>query len=495
MYIRRTGSTLADPPIPKPGDLLKDYFQILESFAGPAADVARESNATPGNVARDFVADAAARTTFAADVAPRIHKEITSFWTANRRAVHGMRGRLPGAKALFGGDIGSQLSDGLFNRAGLYFDTIIVHDPLMRLIQMPLPPEEQTFYLLKYGVTQLLLKEVYLADIWPPIALLVPDSTLTADSADGERMVKVAGFDFLLLLNRLFEKHFDTVDEAEAFFRSFSTAQDVFREAKHPDLLLFSSDAAPEPGAQLEALLRDSRRLLPAALLPTEPRSRDLEILHTAIHGRLRQAAHLMLVADADRASPILTAPLSFRWLSTKLELNREFATAALSAAGDVGLPKTNALLSEPLAWLANVSLEALVELRQTGQLSDLRKQFADALDGFSGARVDDLTAVARHVDHRLSEAIAAHQQKVKALDVALRSELRLAVPTLLGAVVATLQPGIATLLPDSLKGLAGLIGAANLKDIVKAISVHYRERKTLGRTPIGILWGARNTK
>lgn len=483
---------MTDAPPSKPTAILESYFDILESFAGPAAEVARRDNVAPGDIARDFVADTAARRTFASDVVPRIREEITSFWRANGSAIQEMRGRLPGAKALFGGDIGPQIADGLFNRAGLYFDTIIVHDPLSRLLQMPLPAEEQSYYFLKYGVTQLLLKEVYLADVWPPIALLVPEPNLTAESTDNEQLVKVADVDVLLLLNRLFEKHFDTLNEAEAFFRSFSDSEEVFREAKRPDLLVFSGHAASEPGAQLEALLRDSRRLLPSALLPTDPKRRDLEILLTAIHGRLRQAAHVMLVAAADRASPILSAPVSFRWLSAKLELNRELAATALGTAGDMGLPQTNALLSEPLAWLASVPLEALVELRRTGQLSELRKQFADALDGFSGVPVDDLNTVARDIDHRLAGAIAEHQQKVRALDAALRAELTIAVPTLLGAVGATLQPGVVALLPDSLKGLAGFVGAVKLKDIVKVISLYYRERKTLGRTPMGILWSAR---
>lgn len=486
---------MTDAPPPKPAILLERYFEILEAFAGPAAQVVRRGNAAPGDVARDFVADAAARAAFASEVVPRIREEILSFWRANGSAVQEMRGRLPGARALFGGDIGPQLVDGLFNRAGLYFDTIIVHDPLIRLLQTPFRAEELPYYLLKYGINQLLLKEVYLADIWPPIALLVPDRNLHEDSRENDQLVRVVGIDSLLFLNRLFEKQFGSLAEAEAFFRRFSDAYEVFREAKRADLLVFTGDAVAEPGQQLEALLRDARRLTPLEYLPTDPKQRDLEILWRAIDGRMRQANDLMLAADAITASPLITAPVSFRWLSTKLELNREFAASALGAEGHLDLPKTNALLSEPLDWLANVPLDTLVDLRRRGQLSDIRKQFTEALDGFSGSPVNRLDAVARDIDHGLAVAIAAHQERVKALDASLRTELKIAVPTLIGAVAATLQPGVAALIPDVLKGLAGLVGAANLKDIIKAIAVHYRERKTLGRTPMGILWSARAKK
>lgn len=492
MYIPEDGTVLTDPSPVNRGALLKPYFEILESFAGPAAEVAGKNNASPGEVARDFVADADARRNFALDVVPRIRNAITTFWSANEGAVHEMRTRLPGARALFGGDIGPQLADGLFSRAGLYFDTIIVHDPIIRLLQMPFRAEELPYYLLKYGATQLLQKEIYLADVWPPIALLVPDRNLFEDSQDNEHLSKVAGIDFLLLLNRLFERKFDDLAEAQAFFEGFSDVHEVFREAKRADLLVFSGDAPLEPAEQLDALLRDARRLTPSGFLPADPKRRDLEILWRAIQGRLRQAADLTLAADSNRATPLITAPVSFRWLSTKFDLNRELAVTALGSADVLSLQLTNALLAEPLDWLANVPLEALIDLRRRGQLSELRRVFGEALQGFSGAPVDGLSATARDIDHRLTETIAGHQQKVKELDAAFRSELKVAVPTFLGAVGAAFSPGIVALIPDSLKGFAGLVGATKLSGILKSISVHLRKRKKLGQTPIGILWSAR---
>lgn len=492
MYIPEHGFVLKDSPPVKPGALLKHYFEILESFAGPAAEVAKKSKASPGDVARDFVADADARRAFAVDVVPTLRRSITAFWSANHGAVHEMRTRLSGARALFGGDIGPQLADGLFSRAGLYFDTIIVHDPIIRLLRTPFRPEELPYYVLKYGVTQLLQKDVYLADFWPPIALLVPDRNLFEDSKDNEQLIKIAGIDALLLLNRLFERNFDDLNEAQAFFGKFSDAHEVFREAKRADLLVFSSDTPLEPAEQLDALLRDARRLTPLEFLPTDPKRRDLEILWRAIHGRVRQAVDLTLAADSNRASPLITAPVSFRWLRTKLDLNRELAVTALGSADDVSLQRTNALLAKPLDWLANVPLEALIDLRRRGQLSELRRLFGEALQGFSGTSVDGLSTTARNIDHRLAEAIAGHQQSVKELDAAFRSELKLAVPTFLGAVGAVFSPGIVALIPDSVRGFAGLVGATKLSGILKSLSVYLRERKKLGQTPIGILWSAR---
>jgi hypothetical protein len=467
----------------------------LEAFAGPAAEVARSTGADPGDLAREFVTDDAARRHFASDVVPSFCSAIESFWHDKGAALHEVRTRLPGTRALFGGDVGPQASDRLFSSAGLYFDTIVVHDPLLRIVQAPFRPEEQPYYLLKYAITQLLLRDVYLADVWPPIALLVPDRNLFVASPDNDSLHRAGQIDSVLLLNRLYEKTFDDLAEAEAFFFRFSTAEELIREAKQPDLFLFSNDAPHEPGAQLETLVRDGRRLVPREFLPDDPKIRDRDLVWRGIQGRFQQVTDIISVAHANQAHPILTASVSFHWMAMKLELNREFAEAALGLPDIGNLKKTNALLAAPLSWLANVPLDALVELRRRGQLSDLRKLIGGEIDGLSDIPLDDLDRVAREIDHKLAEAIAAHQDKAEALDASFRSDLKIPGLTLLGSVAVALEPGLAPIIPAFLSKLAGIVGVGKLTEIAKASARHFRERKSLGQTPVGILWKARTQK
>ena len=141
---------------------------------------------------------------------------------------------------------------------------------------------------------------------------------------------------------------------------------------------------------------------------------------------------------------------------------------------------------------MGNVPLDALIKFRQKGRLEEIRSLINKDFDELSNLSFQDISRVTNQVDYNLSTALAQHQEKISELNTNLKQEMIISVPTLLLSVVATLQPIFATTFPAWILPVGGVVGAYKLKDVITAAAKYYRERKSLGKTPVGILWEAK---
>ena len=216
------------------------------------------------------------------------------------------------------------------------------------------------------------------------------------------------------------------------------------------------------------------------------------QMLWFILSSRIFQANDVLHQATTQNAHPLIQAPVSFHWLKLKTETTQELISKELRTDINVELLKTNTLLSKDFDWLSNVPLNTLVEFRQKGHLEEFRKLVSKDFSQLSNLSIQDVARVTNQVDYNLSIAFEQHQEKMQELNTNLKQEMVISVPTLLLSITAALQPIFASTFPAWLVPVGGVIGAAKLKDVVTAAAKYYRERKSLGKTPVGILWEAK---
>lgn len=468
-------------------EIQRPYFNWLSSNFGNLANEARRHNVSPGDIAKDYLSNPKHRENLRSSL-DYYFNEIENHWEAVHGIIENELQKLPGMKARFGGDIGPQSTDSIFASASLYFDTIVVPDPLLRIAKMPREIAKIIeYYFLKYSIEQVMAKDMYLAETYPPIAVLTADFELTKGN-NFEELSNIARLDSVLLTNALYNKTFDSYQETIEFFNSFSSLEHAVKEVSAPELFYWIEDVPREPLEQLEGLLKRNNydweenefvKYKQAQYLPFMFMGRMMQI-NDVFHRALGQNSH-----------PIIAAPVSFHWLAWKIQANQNLLSEQVQPSVNLNLGLTNALLSQELNWLSNVPLENLIELRKQGQMLELRSLIGKEIASLSSLDLISLDKTINQVDYNLSIAFDSHQQKTRELDRKFHVDLAISSATFLLGVTATLKPSLFPLTPSWTQTL-GIVGTTKLRDIVVSTIKYIQEKKALGKTPIGILWRTR---
>lgn len=468
--------------------LLTPYFEWLTDNFGHLAHEAIKNKIGAGTIARDYLNNSTRRQHFQENL-PKFYDFVEEFWQINSKKIDTEIYKLPGLKAQFGGDIGPQVSDAIFQRAGLYFESIVVPDPLLKITRLPKEITKiNDYYFLKYSITHVMLKDVYLADVFPPVAILTGDVELENNNIKNHSAV--AKFDCVLLTNDLYGKNFDNYTEIQCFFNHFGSVHEAIVEARKPELLYWDEDTPADPLEQWEANVK--RAGLDWKLQDSPIQMDHANFLLFAIHSRLLQANMVMFGASIYDANPIIAAPVSFHWLNWKIRVNRDLIATNLGLESNLDFSLTNALLSNNLKWLSNIPIESLIELRRKGQLSELRSVIRQETERLATSKLSNLEVVTNQVDYNLVSALEKHQEEIEKLDKKFCSEMSTLGSSFLLSIAGAFQPLLLPLAPKWVSTLSTIIGTTSLTAIVPATLNYLREKKTLGKSPIGILWRAK---
>jgi hypothetical protein len=466
--------------------IITPYFEWLTEHFGHLAREAIKNNVDASTIARDYLSNSTRRQHFRAEL-PQFYQSVRDFWQANGKAIHAGIRTLPGLKARFGGDIGPQTSDSIFQKVGLYFESIIVPDPLLRVARLPEGAvKTKDYYFLKYSIAHVMLKDVYLADVYPPIAVLEGDVEMEGSNLKDN--AGIAEFDSVFLINDLYGENFDNFTEVQKFFSRFGSVREAITEAQKPELLYWDEDTPSDPLQQWEANIRRSNI---DWKLQELPQMQGINLLLSLIQGRMMQVNSVLFGASTYDANPLMATPVSFHWLNWKSRVNRNLMVQNSDLENDVDLKLTNALLSKDLNWLSNVPIKSLIELRKKGQLSELRSVINQEIERLACSPIDTLGVIAKQVDYNLVSALEKHQEEVESLNETFRSGLVFSGASFLLGVVGALQP-LFPIQPEWVATLGTIAGTAGGLSIISVINNYLKEKKAFGRTPMGILWKAK---
>ncbi|WP_339134498.1 MAG: hypothetical protein WGN25_15530 [Candidatus Electrothrix sp. GW3-4] len=463
------------------------YFSFLFDQLGWLYEQMSKAGATPEQVAMGMAQDSKFVKQIVS-VIPEIAEQLKEFWqsVSDAGAYHLQDGRQ--LKATFAGDLFPSYRENVVSTAGLYIDTIILPCPVMRTAPLlkAMPAQEFTEMVVEHVLTAMSYRELAIADINPPIALVLANTNeieRTCIQHIGKRsepaMLKHAQY--------LFGRDFDSIEYFKDFCNSLTTVEQVLREIKGADKFLFSAGWNRNPHAQLHGLISEYPIVRP-----------DLDS-RIAGHHVLNACADrtLQALATQDNAlllggTPLINTEISWLYYTWLLEYNA--APHSIDERREQSMHIARALVTESennLAWLGNVPPKTVLEVRQHGHAEEIREILGHGVSELVKVNPNNYFRTADQVVENIDKAFREHQQK---LLEAKRKKLKLygidigsfvATGTLAVTAAFTGSPELGA--ASALLGMTG--GVPNFKDIKTKFSEIAVKEKARRASPTGLLF------
>jgi len=207
--------------------------------------------------------------------------------------------------------------------------------------------------------------------------------------------------------------------------------------------------------------------------------------------GRMSVCNELLLKARGLRGTPIIDAPTSWQYLVWKLEYD------AAGAEREMNLPDLHvvrglqALAENEMTWLGRVPPDALIEVRQSGAIKEIREILGKGVDQLASANPVNFHRTSDRVFDNIHAAFEDHR---RAIDLLTSKKWKFAgsdvgswlvVGSLAVTAAATGLPvwGLAAIAADQ------LLDAPKLKDIPKSIAELAKESQKNKQSPVGMLF------
>ncbi|HET7252019.1 MAG TPA: hypothetical protein VFI79_19410 [Gemmatimonadales bacterium] len=242
---------------PTPQQIIKPYLdEVIERF-GDVAEFVEFSPHSSDSAAEAIMNNSRLAPEFMERVIPSLFEASRQFWVKNETTMLRAVRQLPGMKATFGGDMGPQRYFRQLERGGLYFDTVLVQDPILRAMRVPeISPVMRTQVAIKYALEMVWHAPLYMSPISPPIAVLIPDRELgTERPAFDARWAETEPW-ATLFWSEVLDREFENYHEVRETVESMKSAEAVLDAIKRPDLFRMYENAAPDPHSQWKGLNR-----------------------------------------------------------------------------------------------------------------------------------------------------------------------------------------------------------------------------------------------
>lgn len=365
---------------------------------------------TPHSIA-DFIAYHSSHTSEIYKDIPRFMSTLKEFWNEFGPLAHSHTKSLDNSlKGVFGGDLFPSHTKSIASQVGFYLDTIILPDPFLRskIIFEASPVERQVYYLIKHGLNILKYQDLISAPISPPIILVLPDlSTLNENYY--KTIQYLGNQDALPFAQKIFGRDFSNIDDLIEFSTALTTIDEVVKEVKDQTRALYDDQLTGDLTERLLAISRKNE-LVDIGL------SHPGLIIANQILGRMSVSTELTIKAMELRGYPIIDAPTSWQYFQWKLELDTELRfqgqeqealhiTRGIQSMGEAELP-----------WLGNVPHAALIELRSTGAISELRPILSKGVTELCNSDPTNFKATTDRVFYNFFDAFQQHNQQIEDL-------------------------------------------------------------------------------
>ncbi len=388
-------------------------------------------------------------------------------------------------KAVFGGDLFPSHSENIASKCGIYTDTILLPDPFMRSKELfkLWKPEQQAYYLIKHAMNLLQYRELACADVTPPIVVILP--SISAIKGDEMEYISHLGQDDALIhAGKIFGRKFQSFDELMEFASVLDTIERVEAEVADPRRVLFDTEWKGSFREKLERAMKDSH----AELLRTS--NPGLIVALQAV-GRMSMSNELLIKARRLRGTPIIDAPTSWQYFTWKLEYDAENVEKETKLSDLHVVRGLQSLAENEMEWLGHVPSAALIEMRKTDAIKEIRQILGKGVQELSLANPLNFHRTTDMVFDNIHAAFKEHKKNIEELKA---KKLKFAgsdigswlvVGSLAVASAATGQPfwGLAAVAADQ------LLAAPKLRDIPESIRKLADESNRVNQSPVGMLF------
>ena len=462
------------------------YFDFLDKNFGHFFKIMRDRGLTPHDAGI-----ALSRTPSTVAELNRNLKDfletVEGFWSsAGPIAIAHVEDMHDTLKGVFGGDLFPSAEENIASKCSLYTDTLVLPDPYLRSKHMfeRLGEEKKAYYLIKHALNLLQYRELACADLTPPIVVILPDTSALEDE-EKQFFYQLGQDDALLHGARVFGRRFGSFNEMLEFCEQLDTVERAAAEVREPERVLFDTEWR---GSLIEQLERASTGDVYSGLVGT---NNPGVILASQALGRMSTSNELLVKARRLRGTPIIDAPTSWQYFVWKLEYDAAQAQDIDGLKDLHTIRGLQTLGSNEMRWLGRVPPTALIELRKTGALAEVRSILATGVEELATANPTNFHRTSDLVFENIHAAFAEHQKNVNELT---SKKWRFAgsdigswvvVGSLAATAAATGTPvwGLAALAADQ------LLKAPKLRDIPKSIMELAEETRNIKRSPVGMLF------
>lgn len=467
-------------------EIQTNYFRFLEQNFCQFHKVMVDRGLTPHDAGVALSRTPATVAELTKDL-PGFLSTIEEFWSSvGPIAIAHVEDMHDSLKGVFGGDLFPSADENIASKCGLYTDTLVLPDPYLRSkhIFERSTDEKKAYYLIKHALNLLQYKTLACADVTPPIVVVLPDTSVI-EEGEREFFYRLGQDDAVLHATRVFGRKFESFDQLMEFCGHLDTVERAAAQIKDHDRVLFDTEWQGTVTEQLERATKDP---IYAGLLGTTSPGR---ILAFQALGRMSTCNELLVKAQRLRGTPILDAPTSWQYLVWKLEYDAGH-TEEIEGLKDLHVVRGLQTLAEnEMQWLGRVPPEALVEVRKTGALGEVRSILSKGIEQLAMANPANFYRTSDLVFDNIHAAFSEHQTNINAL-VAKKwkfagSDLGswLVVGSLAVTAAATGAPvwGLAALAADQ------VLRPPKLGDIPQSIKDLAAETAKLKRSPVGMLF------
>jgi hypothetical protein len=461
------------------------YFTFLEQNFGHHYKVMVKRGLTPHDVGMAFSRESS-NVEETTKFLPEFLATIDEFWAQAGDAAHAhVEDMHEALKGVFGGDLFPSHQENIASKCGLYTDTLVLPDPFMRSKRLfeRWKPEQRAYYLIKHGLNLLQYRELACADLDPPIVVVLPDRTALEDD-EREFVYELGRRDTLVHAAKIFGRQFQSFEELLEYAGALDSIDQVASAVRDPSRILFDT----EWEGTLKEKLRRAATDQHAHLLQT---NHPGIIVASQAVGRMAKSNELLIKARRLRGTPIIDAPTSWQYFVWKLEYDAANAEREMNLPNLHVLRGLQALAENEMEWLGRVPADALIEVRKTGAIREIRAILEKGVDQLSTANPTNFYRTSDQIFDNIHAAFKDHR---KAIDELTSKKWKFAgsdigswlvVGSLAVTAAATGLPvwGLAAIVADQ------LLDAPKLKDIPKSITELVKESQKVKQSPVGMLF------
>lgn len=422
-----------------------------------------------------------------------LHQELVNLnWTAQENTV----ARLGGLKTAYMGHAyvykrSPTMTLDFLKKTGLYSDTIIIRDPIFSELftwKKRRAGEVQSFHLVAQWALHLLaIEELFSSELDPPICILAPNHVLSLERENGVEATDRFIHENIvpLFASYLFGDNFASDEKLMNFLSQVKSFNEFTSLVQKPEMLV-----NPEGELTCEKDFQSMREYYRAKY------NRDFTLPDSFwlfIRGRLT-----MMVYDQITNGKITSNFITdfkgvwnaYLWLiKNDNELIFEHL-ARKPISKDMLI--INALQQEELKWIGNVPLNKIRELRERGELQEIRDILGQNVKAIQNVSDEEFVEVGRQIKHNLKEIFKKHDSEVKDLNEKYRRKYKIDV----GTILVSGSIGIVSALFPPLTMAAGvtsvIVGGGSVIQAIKDYISKREQLEALQKKPVAMLFDAK---
>jgi hypothetical protein len=466
-------------------EIQQRYFSAIEANLGFIYEAMVKAQWTPQQTAQHFSRGDEGTVNHLDEGIEGFLSQLVEFWEASAEiAFTHLEDAHSSIKAVFGGDMFPRHDENIVSKCGLYADTVVLPCPFVRTrgIFSRWSKQERVFYLIKHAMNVLQYRELAIAQVDKPIVVVLPDKELMPEGELAE-IRRLGTEDCLFHCSKLFGRQFSTIEELDAYSKTLDSVDKTIDAVRTPQRLVIDIEAKSDLKQQLVDLCDGPSKLVGISI--------PGEALVNNSFGRLAVANEIILKAAKLGGTPLIEAPTSWEYFKWKLEYDAERANPGLDVSRLHMTRALNELGGRKLEWFGRVPAKALIELRQTGAINEMRALLSNGVDEIAQSAPGDFEATSQKVMDNINAAFDAHLDNVEKLK---QKKWKFAGHDVGSWLVSGTIAVTAACVGTPLWGLSSfavneILDAPKLRDIPKSAKEVSDLSKRVKRSPIGVLF------